>query len=147
MKDHYTIQEFYLLLKLGIFRNGKVGNWGYVSSGSINEFFLKKNQKEYRNQNYAKKQLGIGIYLLDLYQLEKQNNQGVFIMFIATCRTTLSQKEKIYRLRLTSVFLVNDVKLATEEGTLSRKRKSIFRKSPLRRRIDASPINSVRGQH
>jgi hypothetical protein len=144
MKDHYTIQEFYLMLKLGLFRNGKVGNWGYISSGDINRCFLKRPLTEYQNRLYAKKQLGIGLYLLDLYLLEKaDNNRGTYIMIISVCRTTLSHKEKIYILRLAGIHPVANTKEAIISGSLSRKRKSIFARKPGKATFDASPLNSV----
>ncbi|MFV0332166.1 MAG: hypothetical protein ACK5KL_20440 [Dysgonomonas sp.] len=143
MKDHYTIPEFYMMLKLGLFRSGKIGNWGYVS---INKepLYLKKTLCGYQNQPYAKKQLGIGLYLLDLYLLERNNNnQGTYMMVISVCRTSLDYKEKIYVLKLESIHNVADVKEAVLSGNLSRKRKSIFGRKSRKATFDASPINSV----
>lgn len=147
MKDHYTIQEFYLMLKLGLFKSGKVGNWGYVSINS-NPLYLKKSIDKYQDQLYAKKQLGIGLYLLDLYLLERNNNnQGAYIMVVSVCRTTLNYKEKIYVLKLESIHNVADIKDAIVSGSLSRKRKSVFGRKSRKATFDASPLNSVRRKY
>lgn len=147
MKDHYTISEFYLMLKLGLFRNGKVGNWGYLS---VNRelLCLGKPPEEYRGQLYAKKQLGTGLYLLDLYLLEKGgNNRRVYMMVIAVCRTTLRHKEKIYVLKLTGIHNVAEIEEAVGSGSLSRKRKSVLRRKPGKAAFDSSPLNSVPRKH
>jgi hypothetical protein len=146
MKDHYTIQEFYLMLKLGLFRSGKVGNWGYIS---INKepLYLKKPLEEYQNRLYAKKQLGIGLYLLDFYLLEKgADNRGVHMMVVSVCRT-LSDKERIYVLKLAGTHDATYLKEAVTNGNLSRKRKSVFRREPKKSTFDASPLNSVPRKH
>ncbi|MDR1501097.1 MAG: hypothetical protein LBT43_01405 [Prevotella sp.] len=143
MKDHYTIQEFYLMLKLGLFRNGKVGNWGYIS---INKepFYQKKSLEEYQVRLYAKEQLGIGLYLLDLYLLEKgNNNQGTYIMVISVCRAILDYKEKTYVLKLVSSHRTTNIRDAIITGSLSRKRKSVFGRKSRKATFDASPLNSV----
>ena len=143
MKDNYTISEFQLMLKLGLFKSGKVGNWGYVSIYN-NPLYLKKSLDEYWSQLYAKKQLGVGLYLQDLYLLQKDdNNRGIYIMVISVCRTSLNHKERVYALKLLSSHSIHDIKDAIMNSTLSKKQTLINQWQPNRRRIDTSPINSV----
>jgi hypothetical protein len=136
MKDDYTISEFHTLLKLNLFKSGKVWNWGYVSICD-NPLYLKKPLTEYQNQSYAKKQLGIGLYLLDLYLLQND----LYVMIITVCRTDINHKEKIYALKLSSTLPVDAIKNAIQESvpyvsSFTRK------KTTTHRRIDTSPINS-----
>ncbi|NDV78485.1 hypothetical protein [Dysgonomonas sp. 511] len=143
MKDHYTIQEFYLLLKLDLFRGGKVGNWGYISQGNINGCFLRKPFEDYENQSYAKAQLNIGLYLLDLYPISKHEH----IMVISVCRTTLSYKEKVYVLKLSGNYGFDETRTAIEDSSLSKRRRSVFRKKAGRARFDGSPLNAIERRH
>lgn len=146
MKDGYDISEFHLMLKLGLFRSGKVGNWGYISVCD-NPLYLKRPLAEYQRQLYAEKQLGIGLYLHDLYLLQKDNIEGTYIMVISVCRTNLNCKEKIYVLKLLSNIPTADIKTAIMNGTLFKKRSSIIQRQSNRRSIDTSPINSIPRKH
>lgn len=145
MKGRYSISEFYLLLKLGIFRGGKVDGLGSVSCSDANTAFLRKPLAEYQRKVYFKKQLGTGLYLLDLYPLEKRDNRGAHIMVV--CRTTLSYKEKIYVLKLTGTSNVSDIKATVENGTSARKRKPVFGRKKRKSTFDSSPLNSVRRKY
>jgi len=144
MKTHYSIAEFYLLLKLGLFRGGNVGNWGYILNCNRSPIILRKSIDQYYKQLYAKKQLNTGLYLLDVYPSEKYgNNQGVYIVIISVCRTNLFNKEKIYILKLISPHNIADINILLNEEAIIKKRKSIFRKKPTRRIFDSRPLNSI----
>ncbi len=143
MADHYTISDFYLLLKLGLFKGGKVGNWGYVSASNLNSYFLDRPISEYHNKPLIKKQLSIGLYLLNLYLLSQKGNQRTYIMIMSVCRTTLEKEEKIYVLSLTSTYPVDEMQTAIIEGNLSKRRKSVFRRKARKATFEAAPINSV----
>lgn len=148
MKDDYTISELYLMLKLGLFKSGKITKRGYLSSGSINERFLLKPLSEYAEQLYAQKQLAIGLYLLDSFVLTKNNNNQVtYILVMCVCRTNLNNKEKIYVLRLSGIPSGTDIIALMSGEIVIRKRKSVFRKKPGKSFFDASPLNSVSRKH
>lgn len=143
MKKQYTISEFYLLLKLGIFREGNVANWGYISTNKGMVPLLRKPPESYKNALY-RKQLNTGIYLLDIYLHNKNHSkQGEYIVVISVCHMTIPGKERMYVLRLTSRHDTHHLRKAVTEGVLSRKRTSIFRKKPGKATFDSSPLNSV----
>lgn len=148
VKDSYNIPELYRMLKLGLFKSGKITKRGYLSSGTINECFLRKPLNEYNEQIYAKKQLAIGLYLLDLFQLAiDKNNKATYILVICVCRTNLNYKEKIYVLRLSHIPLGTDIIALISGEIVIRKYKSVFRKKLGRSFFDASPLNSVSRKH
>lgn len=147
MKTPYTISEFYLLLKLGIFREGNVANWGYLSYNKIILPLLRKPVESYRNELY-KKQLGTGLYLLDIYLNNKNSsNLGEYILVISVSNMNIPSREKIYILKLTSQNDTQYLKTAITEGTLSRKRTSFFRKKLRRATFDSKPFNSIERKH
>lgn len=132
MKDYYTISEFYLMLKLGFFKSGKVEDRGYFTSGEMNNIFLTKSLDQYQRQLYAKKQLAIGLYLLDFFLLKKESNFATYIFVISVCNTTLNNKEKIYVLKLSKASVDTDINtfidtLFSKQPIKKRKRRSLFR--------------------
>lgn len=137
MKDSYSIPEFYLLLKLGLFKGGKVGNWGHVSV-CTNPLYLRKPLEEYQKQFYAKTQLGVGLYLQDLYLLQ----ENLYIMVVAVCRTSMKRKEKIYILKLYSNYPVEGMTKAIKESVLYKKPISIRTTKMQHRRVTGSPLNA-----
>jgi hypothetical protein len=146
IKSYYDIQEFYLMLKLGLFNGGRVGNWGYVSCGNINTCFLKKPLIEYQNQHFCRIQLAIGMYLSGMYLLENKN-KTTYILIISVCRAILGDKEKIYVLKLVSTHAPADLKDAVITGSLSRKRQSVYRRALRKAAFDGSPLNSLQRKH
>lgn len=145
MKDSCSISEFYLMLKLGFFKSAKVENRGYFSISSINEHFLRKPLSAYQDQYYAKKQLAIGLYLLDSYLLSKSSsNTATYLLIIAVCQTTLEHKENIYIVKVSDIGIETDVISLLNEGVpATKKRKSVFRKRSRKPYFDSSPLNSV----
>lgn len=159
----YSISDFYLLLKLGLFRSGNVSGWGYLSVNGIRSCFLRKPPEAYTDNYRAKKQLGIGIYLLDLYLWQKSiNDRDTYILVISVNRNILSHNTKVYVLKLRSCNEITDtadIREAVEESAFSsfydsssssypdrrpRRRKSIFRKRPNKPGFDFSPLNAKR---
>lgn len=147
MKNHYTISEFYLLLKLGIFRGGNVANWGYISHDKGVLPLLRKLPETYRDELY-KKQLGTGLYLLDIYLHNKYRSKlGEYILVISVSRMAIPGKEYTYILKLISEHDTHYLKTAVTKGILSRKRTSVFRKKPGRAIFDSKPFNSIERKH
>ena len=154
----YNVTELYLYLKLGIWRSGRVANWGHVEKVEVKSdnstaggYYVSKALDRYCAFSDAK-QLGIGLYLLDLHLVKRdvRNNRIVYLAIIAVCKTTMAQIETIYCLQITnSIELGALQKLITDNPAQStmRKRKSPFRVSKTPRTFDSSPIHSVRRKH
>lgn len=149
MKNFYTTSDFYLMLKLGLFRGGEVEKWGDISVlNNNNILFLKKNIEEYKNQLFAKRQLTNGLYLLDFYLHQRYtNNQSDYIVIISVCKTTLCNKDKIYVLKLSNSQTVENTINIIKNGDLPRKRRSLFRRKSNKRTFDSSPLNSIPRKH
>ena len=149
MKKDYTIQEFYLLLKLGIFQSGKVGDWGYVSSDSSSLCILKKSVSEYENRPLTKKQLGVGLYLLDLYLLEKDKYRNTHIMVVSVYRATTGQA-KVYVLKLITGQKTEEVKTAITESSSSvskGQQRTLYSIKPKRMFADGGRMGKISQKH
>lgn len=170
MNNRYTITDFYLFLKLGLWKTGSVANWGSISNVLVyrkvnNSGFVSLGNKSltqrdsplvtkrpvsyYQNLLYPKKQLGIGIYLLDFYLLAKNNynKESNYMMVISTCRSNLENKEYIYYLKVTNYLDILNFKAAIDNQETAQKRTSLFRRSISYRRPDTSPLHSVRRKY
>lgn len=144
MKDSCSLTEFYLMLKLGFFKSSQVEDVGYLSSATIHESFLSKPLNEYKEQTFAKKQLAIGLYLLDSFLLTKyENNQGVYILVVCVCRTNLNNKDKIYALRLSQVPADSDIVALISGEVTQKKRTPYFRRKSRRSYLDSNPMNAI----
>ena len=140
MKKEYTIQEFYLLLKLGIFQSGKVGDWGYISTDS-SLCVLKKTVTEYENRPLIKKQIGVGLYLLDLYLLEKDKFRNTHIMVVSVYRAATAQT-KVYVLKLITAQKVEEVKSAIQENaSLTNTQKYVYKIKPSKQTVAVGKVS------
>ncbi len=141
MGKEYTLQEFYLRLKLDIWRWGQVAGWGLVEKVTIDKDSVDKKMdfhtrslKSYRTSSLIKKQLGLGIYLLDLILLRHNAESGetVSLAIVAIGRNVMDKKETIHCLRVTSKIAFNDLKNTILTGQPSlpvRKRRSSLRRA------------------
>lgn len=141
MGKEYTLQEFYLRLKLDIWRWGQVAGWGLVEKVTIDKDSVDKKMdfhtrslKSYRTSSLIKKQLGLGIYLLDLILLSHNAESGetVSLAIVAIGRNVMDKKETIHCLRVTSKIAFNDLKNTILTGQPSlpvRKRRSSLRRA------------------
>jgi len=135
MKE-YTIQQFHTLLKLGIFKSGKVADWGYVSSGSINHSLLRKPVAEYETRPLVKKQLGIGLHLLDFYLLGKNDHRSTHIMVVSAHRVAIEQEAKVYVLKLVTTHKNEAIKTAVKENeSLEKAQKYVYKIKPRKEAI------------
>lgn len=154
----YTVTDLYLRLKLDIWRSGRVARWGYVKKVDIlkdnstdSAYYIPKSLNSYTSFSPAK-QLGIGLYLLDLHLVKRDvpNRRIVYLAIITVCKTTMAQIETIHCLQITNSMEPAALqKLITDNPAQAsmRKRKSPFRVSTTPRTFDASPIHSVRRKH
>lgn len=141
MGKEYTLQEFYLRLKLDIWRWGQVAGWGLVKKVTIDKDSVDKKMdfhtrslKSYRTSSLIKKQLGLGIYLLDLILLRHNAKSGetVSLAIVAIGRNVMDKKETIHCLIVTSKIAFNDLKNTILTGQPSlpvRKRRSSLRRA------------------
>lgn len=80
MRWHYTISDFFMLLKLGIFREANIKNLGRVRMYKNDPPFFR-GKLDWNSDLSEYKQIGLGIYILNLFQLSKERNtEKVFIM-------------------------------------------------------------------
>lgn len=140
MKTSYTISEFYLLLKLGIFKQGQVGNWGYITTA--NAVALRKPHGAYRNELF-KTPLDTNTYLLDFYPLNNNRASSYKDFILVIGIRQLQKREYIYILKLTSANEAPYLKTAIENSDLAHKRKSMFRRKGRVSTFDASPLNTA----
>lgn len=168
--NSYTLQEFYLYLKLGIWTSGTVDGWGFVQQvtvypdGMSNKgCFVLKMPKAYKDElQQSRQQLSAGLQLLDLYSLEEQqtskyNNKYKIYSHLAVvgdCRLRGAYDEQIYYLKITNSDPITtfrtkiyDSKQVEISAFKKNNRSTILRKKRRVSRIDTSPINSVTRKH
>lgn len=147
MKSGCSITDFYLMLKLGIFDSARVENVGYFSRNEINNVFLKKPLSAYENQVYAKKQLSLGLFLLDCFLLTIDNNKATYMLVVSVCRISLVNKERLYVLKLSDISATANIESILSYGggasSSRRRRKSVFSKRSRNTLFDYTPLNST----
>jgi len=167
MTESYGLSDFYVLLKLGLWKSGEVLNWGRIEKVSLiknndfndisdvnyltfrnNSLYLKKPLKYYLDQPLYKKMLGRGVYLLDHYHLGKkafregERELKTYIIIISTSRFDFESREYTYILKVTNYLDELNFTSVVTEGKRARKRKSYFRKKSSSRRPEFMPINA-----
>ena len=102
MRWHYSLSDFYVLLKLGIFRGGNIKNLGRVRI--CNESFcFRKELTNYEQKQLCYRQISLGIYLLDLFQISKEKNaEKVFIMRLFVFSGGMNNDSKEVLLKITT---------------------------------------------
>lgn len=150
----YTLTEFYRYLKLDIWRQGQVQGWGRIEKVRIPKEaagekidFHAKSLKSYRSSSLVKKQLGLGLYLLDLIPVRKNEATGetVQLAVIAVCRHVLDKAEAVHCLKITGGAGFEEMKnalLSQQPVPPVRRRKSIYRKKPSKVRYENVPVNA-----
>ncbi|MDR1198773.1 MAG: hypothetical protein LBK94_07130 [Prevotellaceae bacterium] len=104
----YNVQEFYLHLKLGIWQSGQVAGWGHVETAKVRSdlmtdkgFFIHKALNTYFHSPLIKKHLSSGLFLLDLYCLNKNTAEKyVHVAVVAVCRATVDYIKSVECLRI-----------------------------------------------
>lgn len=168
--NSYTLQEFYLYLKLGIWVTGIVDGWGLVRQAIMypdgmtdKGCFITKKPNEYKDElQQNRQQLSIGLQLLDMYPLEerqtnKYNNKYKIYTHLAVVgdsRLRGAYEEQIYYLKITNndpitIFRtkIYDSKQMEISASKRNNRSTILRKERRVSRIDTSPLNSVSRKH
>lgn len=113
METKYSVSEFYMLLKLGIWRRGTVNFWGQVEIlPSWNDFLLSKNLHDcYNESSLIKKHLSVGLYMLDLFYIGQDTlrNQNIYQLIVAVCRSDMRHMEALYNIRVTNSLPASDL--------------------------------------
>jgi hypothetical protein len=146
MKDSYSIQNFYLLLKLGIFKSGKIADWGHISLDDSRHCLLKKSVAEYETRPLIKKQLDVGLYLLDLYLLEKNDHRNTHIMVVSVYRAATAQT-KVYVLKLITIHKVEEIRTAIKESTTMPQKRTLYSITPKRLFADGGRMGKISQKH
>ena len=143
--ETYSVSDFLKFLKLGLWSRGYVKDWGFIEKIKLsrdgyakNDCFIKKWPEEYREKSWCfKKQLGIGLYLQDLYPLYAQvdgySRICSHMLVISVCRLKGVFEEHIYYLKVTN------------RDSISEFKELIFGKfSPPERRKLRGPFDRIR---
>lgn len=140
MQYLYSVSEFHILLKLGIWEGGSVDFWGQVDiipDGS--DYFFRVNRDSdlstlYTSSSLIRMHLGLGVYLLDLFYIGRDTSSGINIyrLIVAVCRNDLTHQEALYQIRVSNPLPMRDFFAALRMG--DRVSGSRFRKkSPFHR--------------
>lgn len=159
----YTLSEFYLYLKLGIWQTGDVEGWGFVqradiySDGLTNKGFITlKQREEYKKDEIIKTELHAGLCLVDMYPLDiqqtsKYNNKYKiynYLVVISECRLKGTFEENIYYLKITNYKPMEQFRKIINDGAQMRKSNwSPIKPKRRTSRFDSSPLNSVTRKH
>ena len=112
--ETYSVSDFLMLLKLGIWNRGYVKDWGLIESIKVNkdgdlknDCFIKKQPEDYLKTGcYFSKQLGTGLYLHDMHMpysfAQDYSRICTHMMVISQCRLRGLFEEKIYYLKVTN---------------------------------------------
>ena len=96
-----TIDEFYLCLKLDIWRCGQVSEWGKIEKLPAADVVVRK---DYLRHPLVKRHLSTGLYLLDLHLLDRDEKTGerVYLVVVAVCRNTLEHIRSLCYLKVSN---------------------------------------------
>ncbi|MDU1906452.1 MAG: hypothetical protein E6772_16905 [Dysgonomonas sp.] len=138
----YTITDFCIFLKLGIFKRGEIEHWGNISLAS--EALLRKPLTEYNRRLYIS-QLNKGVCLLDFYlQYKISESKNIYILVLSVSDHLMRDRDHSYVFQLVTGNKIDDIKAfiaGVKEHT--KKRKSIFRKKRKKSTFDFMPINAI----
>lgn len=111
MQYIYSISEFNMLLKLGIWETGIVKFWGQVDTiGKENNFFHSVSANRYDTASLIRKHLDTGLYLLDLFFTGRDTTQGVnsYRLVIAVCRNDMAHLETLHHIQVSNSIPAGD---------------------------------------
>lgn len=144
------ISDFYLFLKLGLWKTGIVSGWGKIDlfpNSEADDYLLKKSREYYLDPLLPKRVLGTGICLLDFYLSDNTSGQSkTYIVVLSIAPSGLENKERLCFLKMTShgnVSATTPEELQNESITYYRKK----RRTGGTRRIDTSPLNSYQRKY
>lgn len=115
MQCKYSVSEFYMLLKLGIWKTGTVNFWGQADILPVWDTFLFSDNSNGLSNHYdasslIKKHLDIGLYLLDLFYISKDatSGQNIYQLILAVCRNDMTHMEALYNIQISNNIPVDD---------------------------------------
>jgi hypothetical protein len=149
-----TLSDFYVFLKLGLWKTGNVSGWGridLISSDAAGSYLLKKNPEQYQNPLLPKKWLRTGIYLLDLYLSDQRPGQSKTCIVVLSVRQSgWERKEQLYFLKIISSQNAAVVPATILKEQMTSESTDYYRKKRRKggsRRIDTSPLNSYQRKY
>jgi len=167
----YTISDFYMYLKLGLWKSGEVTDWGWIEKiisiqnnvytntdtnytstvKKMENYYLgKKSIEQYLKKTYFKKMLSNGVFLMDFYLqgTSKGNNDEkeskTYIIVISTNKFGLGNYKCTHILRVTNSLDNNDFRSMITTGKNNYRRKSIYRRKSRSRGIQFFPRKLTR---
>ena len=103
MAHRYSANEFYMLLKLGIWQSGPVHFWGQadVIPPWKSMFHFGELSVRYDACSPVKKHLDTGLYLLDLCYTGKDPAREIYLyqLVVAVCRNDMTHLEALYTIQ------------------------------------------------
>ncbi|GHT41259.1 hypothetical protein FACS189437_07940 [Bacteroidia bacterium] len=149
-----TLSDFYLFLKLGLWKTGTVSGWGridLISGDDSDSYWLKKNPELYQNPLLPKKWLRTGIYLLDLYlSAQSPGRSKTYICVLSVNPSGLEKKEQLYFLKIINSPNAAVVPATVLKGQMTSESTDYYRKKRRKggsRRLDTSPLNSYQRKY
>lgn len=151
-----SLSEFFVYIKLGIWTSGNVIGLGLVeimnihpNSTTYKTYTLRKSPKQYLRDNLIiKRQLTIGLNLLDYYSIKIENKEAenIHILVISECRLKGTFEDKILLFKVINYFTINkfeenilqpntDVLIANKRRFFKRKKRGVH--------SNFMPINAV----
>lgn len=160
----YTLSDFYLYLKLGIWQTGMVEGWGLTRKvdvypdGKTNKgCFVIKQPDEYKQVGMTETKLRPGLNLLDMHlldirQTDRYNNKYKiynYLIVISECRLKGTFEENIYYLKVTNYQTLEQFRkiINSDERVIRRSNWSPIKPKHRVSRFDSSPLNSVRRKY
>lgn len=120
MSHSFSVGEFYMLLKLGIWRSGRVDFWGQsdVTPLADNVFFPNNSHSRYVTNPLIRKHLYPGIYLLDLFYMGRDVKRGMntYRLIVAVCRNDLAHLEAVYQVQVSNPLPMKEFYVILNEG-------------------------------
>lgn len=120
--ETYSVTDFLILLKLGIWNRGYVKDWGFIEQVVIssdklakNECFIRKLPEEYLRGTYKPgRQIGIGLNLLDIYlsylYVEGYRRISTYVIVISKKSPISLVEDNLIYLKISNRFSLSEFK-------------------------------------
>lgn len=147
MSYTYSVSEFYMLLKLGVWQSGTAQFWGeanVIPEG--NSFFFPGDLAiRYTPSSLIRKHLDTGIYLLDVFYMGKEaaGDRRNYRLIVAVCRNDMTHLDALYHIQVCNTVPMRDflAALSKDDAILgSRLRKKSLFNHPSRIQTNLEPI-------
>lgn len=140
MTHEFPVRDFYLLLKLGIWKSGYVNNWGVVKLlnvfDNIDDIYSNTDNLIYSDywkqksffEKRSHKLICNNIYLINLLKISESHifneSEYQYLLYLKVNHAGIVYQEKIYCLKITS----KDRDFDIDKDKMIRKRKKLYRR-------------------